>query len=206
MNSRAGQARTATFKQVVGVVLKSPCGDVAQSWMEMAKPDQEVILSRSSPRSSRSPGVRGPSFSRRPMSTSRGPAAEAIRRHGVGHVVSVTALERSAAGEDKAGLVTASIRMDDLLMATGREARYLQAPFEAFGERLAGFGMGPSFVKGYIDMMSIKNEGMDNQAERGAPIRTATTYHQWAGPALRPALAGCPRTPAPFKPRPRMSP
>ena len=205
------------------------------------------------------------------------PAADAIRRHGVGHVVSVTALGRGTAWEDKAGLVTASIRMDDLLIATGaafrglampsfmenalqqvpaikaqgmmmgpldpdlkapttatrdtgeaaarllsdrawigqeevpvlgpedlsmndiaaivsevagRQVGYRQVPFEAFGERLAGFGMSPSFVAGYIDMMRAKNEGMDNQAERGALTRTATTYRLWAEQALKPALAG----------------
>ncbi len=205
------------------------------------------------------------------------PAANAIRRHGVGHVVSVTALGRGTAWQDKAGLVTASIRMDDLLMETGaafrglampsfmenalqqvpaikaqgammgpldpdrkapttatrdmgeaaarlladrswtgreevpvlgpedlsmneiaaiisevagREVRYRQVPFDAFGERLASFGMSPSFVKGYVDMMRAKNEGMDNEVERAAPIRTATTYRQWAEQALKPALAG----------------
>ena len=50
--------------------------------------------------------------------------------------------------------------------------------------------MNPSFVKGYIDMMRAKNEGMDNQAGRAAPIRTATTYRQWAEQALKPTLAG----------------
>ena len=205
------------------------------------------------------------------------PAAEAIRRCGVGHVVGVTALGRGTAWQDRAGLVTASIRMDDLLMGTGaafrglampsfmenvlqqvpslktqgllmgpldpdrkapttatrdmgevaarlladrawtgqedvpvlgpedlsmddiaailsdvagREVRYRQVSFDAFGERLAGFGMSESFVRGYVDMMRAKNEGMDNQAERGAPTRTATTYRQWAEQALKPALVG----------------
>ena len=205
------------------------------------------------------------------------PAAEAIRRRGVGHVVSVTALGRGTPWQDKAGLVTASIRMDDILMQTGaafrglampsfmenalqqvpsikgqgtmmgpldadlkapttatrdmgaaaarlladrswsgqeevpvlgpedlsmndiaaivsqvagRQVGYRQVPLEAFGERLAGFGMSPSFVAGYVDMMRAKNEGMDNQAARAATTRTATTYRQWAEQALKPALAG----------------
>ena len=56
------------------------------------------------------------------------PAAEAIRRHGVGHVVGVTALGRGTPWQDRAGLVTTSIRMDDLLMATGAAFRGLAMP------------------------------------------------------------------------------
>lgn len=47
------------------------------------------------------------------------PAAAAIRRAGVRRVVSVTALGRGTPWAEKAGLVTASIHMDDLLMSTG---------------------------------------------------------------------------------------
>ena len=56
------------------------------------------------------------------------PAAEAIRRHGVRRVVSVTALGRGTPWADKAGVVTASLRMDDLLMATGAAFRGLAMP------------------------------------------------------------------------------
>lgn len=56
------------------------------------------------------------------------PAAEAIRRHRVGHVVSVTALGRGTRWEKRAGLVTASIQMDDMLMATGAAFRGLAMP------------------------------------------------------------------------------
>jgi uncharacterized protein YbjT (DUF2867 family) len=56
------------------------------------------------------------------------PAAEAIRRHNVRRVVSVTALGRNTPWQDKAGLVTASIHMDDLLMSTGVGFRGLAMP------------------------------------------------------------------------------
>ena len=52
-----------------------------------------------------------------------GPAAEVDRRHGVKRVVSITALGRCTEWQDKAGLVSASIRMDDLLMETGAASR-----------------------------------------------------------------------------------
>ncbi len=56
------------------------------------------------------------------------PAAEALRRHAVPRIVSVTALGRGTDWQDKAGLVTASIHMDDLLMATGSHFRGLAMP------------------------------------------------------------------------------
>jgi uncharacterized protein YbjT (DUF2867 family) len=56
------------------------------------------------------------------------PAAEAIRRHAVSRVVSITALGRDTPWQDRAGLVTASIRMDDLLMASGAAFRGLAMP------------------------------------------------------------------------------
>ena len=56
------------------------------------------------------------------------PAAEALRRHRVGRVVSVTALGRGTPWQDRAGLVTASIKMDDLLMTAGAAFRGLAMP------------------------------------------------------------------------------
>lgn len=56
------------------------------------------------------------------------PAAEAIRRNYVKRVVSVTALGRGTAWQHRAGLVTASIGMDDLLIASGVSFRGLAMP------------------------------------------------------------------------------
>jgi len=56
------------------------------------------------------------------------PAAEAIRRCGVARVVVVTALGRGTEWQDRAGLVTASIRMVDLLSETGAAVRGLAMP------------------------------------------------------------------------------
>ena len=63
------------------------------------------------------------------------PAAAAIRRNGVKRIVGVTALGRGTEWQDKAGLVTASIRMDDLLMQTGGAFRGLAMP--SFMDNLA---------------------------------------------------------------------
>ncbi len=47
------------------------------------------------------------------------PAAEAIRRHAVPRVLSITAIGRGTPWQERAGPVTASIRMDELLMEVG---------------------------------------------------------------------------------------
>ncbi|MDY6948472.1 MAG: NAD(P)H-binding protein [Pseudomonadota bacterium] len=56
------------------------------------------------------------------------PAAAAIRRHAVPRVVSITALGRGTPWQDRAGPVTASIRMDDMLMASKAAFRGLAMP------------------------------------------------------------------------------
>lgn len=56
------------------------------------------------------------------------PAADAIRERGVKRVVSVTALGRGTRWQATAGLVTASTRMDDMLMASGAAFRGLAMP------------------------------------------------------------------------------
>ncbi|RDI48284.1 NAD(P)H-binding protein [Nocardia mexicana] len=57
-----------------------------------------------------------------------GPAAKAFAAHGVGHVVGVSALGRGTPVADRAGLVTASLAMDDLIASTGVAYRALANP------------------------------------------------------------------------------
>jgi uncharacterized protein YbjT (DUF2867 family) len=56
------------------------------------------------------------------------PAADAFRRHGVGHVVGVSALGRGTRWADHAGFVTGSLAMDDLIADTGVAYRALTNP------------------------------------------------------------------------------
>ncbi|GAA0622855.1 NAD(P)H-binding protein [Kutzneria viridogrisea] len=56
------------------------------------------------------------------------PAAKALAAHGVGHVVGVSALGRGTPVADRAGLVTASLAMDDLIARTGVAYRALANP------------------------------------------------------------------------------
>ncbi|RYY16540.1 MAG: NAD-dependent epimerase/dehydratase family protein [Alphaproteobacteria bacterium] len=56
------------------------------------------------------------------------PAAAALKAHGVKRVVLITALGRNTPVVDKAGYVTASLAMDDLIAATGVDLRALTMP------------------------------------------------------------------------------
>ncbi|MER7778531.1 NAD(P)H-binding protein [Streptomyces sp. NPDC096191] len=56
------------------------------------------------------------------------PAANALAVHGVGHVVGVSALGRGTPVAGRAGLVTASLAMDDLIAGTGVAYRALANP------------------------------------------------------------------------------
>lgn len=56
------------------------------------------------------------------------PAVEALAAHGVGHVVGVSALGRGTPLADRAGLVTASLAMDDLIAGSGVAYRALANP------------------------------------------------------------------------------
>jgi uncharacterized protein YbjT (DUF2867 family) len=56
------------------------------------------------------------------------PAAHALRRHRVPHVVAVTTLGRDTPWQDRAGNATCSIRMVDLLRQTGAAVRGLALP------------------------------------------------------------------------------
>ncbi|MGX1759718.1 NAD(P)H-binding protein [Streptomyces lydicus] len=56
------------------------------------------------------------------------PAAKALAAHGVRHVVGVSALGRGTPLADRAGLVTASLAMDDLIAGTGVAYRALANP------------------------------------------------------------------------------
>ncbi|MET9463830.1 NAD(P)H-binding protein [Streptomyces sp. NPDC006544] len=56
------------------------------------------------------------------------PAARAFATHGVGHVVGVSALGRGTPQAARAGLVTASLAMDDLIAGSGVAYRALASP------------------------------------------------------------------------------
>lgn len=204
-------------------------------------------------------------------------AADAFVAHGISHVVGVSALGRGTPGAGRAGLVTASLAMDDLIAGTGvayralanpsfmdnllRQAvsirgqgvftdtviahrtapaaatrdiaakaatllrdrswtgvasvpvlgpedlapidmarimsevlgtpvRYQRQTLEDFGTTLAGYGMGPAFVQGMVDMMREKDEGLDAGVQRTAETATPTTFRTWCIEVLKPVVLG----------------
>ncbi|OPC78409.1 NmrA family transcriptional regulator [Embleya scabrispora] len=64
------------------------------------------------------------------------PAVKALAAHGVGHVVGISALGRGTALADRAGIVTTSLAMDDLIAESGAAYRALACAsfFENFLE------------------------------------------------------------------------
>ena len=74
------------------------------------------------------------------------PAAEAFRKHGVKRVVGVSALGRGTPWAPRAGYVTASLAMDDLIAGAGVAYRALANP--SFMDNIA------------VQARAIKNQGM----------------------------------------------
>jgi len=72
----------------------------------------------------------------------------------------------------------------------GKPVRFQQTTVEAFKDKMAGFGMSEAFVQGYADMMTAKNEGMDNAVSRAVTAETPTTFRKWCETVLRPAVIG----------------
>lgn len=202
-------------------------------------------------------------------------AAAAITAHGVGHVVGVSALGRGTPVAGRAGLVTATLAMDDLIASTGaayralanpsfmenllgevrsirdegvftgtaapdrtaptaatrdiaaraagllldrswtgvgsvpvlgpqdlspddkarimsdvlgRSVRYQRQSLDDLGATLAGYGMGPAFVQGMVDLMRAKDEGLDDGVQRTPRTESPTTFRQWCEEVLAPAV------------------
>ncbi|MEU1630443.1 NAD(P)H-binding protein [Streptomyces sp. NPDC020096] len=87
------------------------------------------------------------------------PAVKALAAHGVGHVVGVSALGRGTAVADRAGLVTASLAMDDVIADTGVAYRALANP--SFFENLLE-------ESGSIREKGVFTDAVD--ADRKAPL------------------------------------
>jgi uncharacterized protein YbjT (DUF2867 family) len=204
-------------------------------------------------------------------------ACEAIKRHGVRRVVGVSALGRGTALAGNAGLVTASLAMDDLIASTGvsyralampsfmdnilrqvepirsrgvffspiagdrklptcatrdiaavaagllrdsswsgvghaavlgpedlsfndmaeiisevlgKPVRFQQISFEAFKAGFIDRGASEAFAQGMTDMMSAKNQGLDNAEPRTPASTTPTSFRQWCDEVLKPAVLG----------------
>jgi short-subunit dehydrogenase len=70
----------------------------------------------------------------------------------------------------------------------GTPVRYQQIPAEALVARLTGFGMSDAMAQAMADMMTAKNEGLDNAEPRTPEDTTPTTFRQWCEEVLRPTV------------------
>ena len=99
------------------------------------------------------------------------PAVEAIRRHGVKRVVAISALGRGLPAAREAGLVTASLEMDDLLASTGVALRALVMP---------------SFMDNLLNQVRpIKAQGMFFGPESGGHRKPTVATRDIAAAAVR---------------------
>ena len=70
----------------------------------------------------------------------------------------------------------------------GMPVRFQQIPADAFRARLTGSGMSEAMAQGMVDMMTAKDQGLDNGEPRTPEATTPTTFRQWCGEVLKPAV------------------
>jgi uncharacterized protein YbjT (DUF2867 family) len=203
------------------------------------------------------------------------PACDAFKHHEVRRVVGISALGRGTAAAGHAGLVTASLAMDDLIASSGvsyraltmpsfmdnllrqvpaikdrgifvtpisgdrklpscatrdiaaaaarlllddswsgnghvavlgpedlsfndmaqimsevlgQPVRYQQIPPQALKDRLTGTGMSDAMAQATVDMMTAKDQGLDNAEPRTPESTTQTSFRQWCEEVLKPAV------------------
>lgn len=68
--------------------------------------------------------------------------------------------------------------------------RYQQIPYQAYKDRLLGFGMSEGMAQGMVDMGIAKNHGLDLGVIRTPQnaLDTPTTFRQWCEDTLKPAV------------------
>jgi uncharacterized protein YbjT (DUF2867 family) len=72
----------------------------------------------------------------------------------------------------------------------GKPVRFQQTPMEAYKSRMVSRGISVAFAQGLADMMTAKNEGIDNTASRALAADTPTTFRQWSEVVLKPVVVG----------------
>ncbi|WP_242904897.1 NAD(P)H-binding protein [Actinomadura terrae] len=72
----------------------------------------------------------------------------------------------------------------------GRPVRYEQVTAETFRAGLLAHGMSEAMAEGMVEMMEAKNAGLDNAAPRTPGSSTPTSFREWCGEVLKPAVEG----------------
>ena len=70
----------------------------------------------------------------------------------------------------------------------GQPVRYQQIPPQALKDRLTGAGMSDAMAQATVDMMTAKNQGLDNAEPRTPESTTPTPFRQWCQEVLKPAV------------------
>jgi uncharacterized protein YbjT (DUF2867 family) len=72
----------------------------------------------------------------------------------------------------------------------GTTVRYQQIPGAAFRDQLTGHGTSDAMAQGMLDMMTAKENGLDDGVSRGpgSAADTPTTFRQWCADTLKPAV------------------
>ena len=114
------------------------------------------------------------------------PAAEAMRRNGIAHIVAVTTLGRHTPWQERAGNATGSIHMVDLLRTTGAAVRGLALP--AFMDN--ALHMIPTIRRGYMPGPIDPDKKLPHTAARdtGAAAARLLVDRNWSGQEDVPVL------------------
>ena len=75
--------------------------------------------------------------------------------------------------------------MSDVL---GEQVRFQQVPGDAYKAQLIQYGANEIFAQGIVDMLTAKDNGMDNVEARTPENTTPTSFHQWCEEILKPAV------------------
>jgi hypothetical protein len=70
----------------------------------------------------------------------------------------------------------------------GQPVRYQQIPPQALEDRLTGTGMSDAMAQATVDMMTAKDQGLDNAEPRTPESTTPTSFRQWCEEVLKPAV------------------
>jgi uncharacterized protein YbjT (DUF2867 family) len=81
--------------------------------------------------------------------------------------------------------------MADILSdVLGKPVRFEQTPIEPYKNRMVSRGMSEAFAQGLADMMTAKNEGLDNTVSRACAADSPTTFREWSQSVLKAAVVG----------------
>jgi uncharacterized protein YbjT (DUF2867 family) len=104
-------------------------------------------------------------------------------------------LDRTWSGQDHAPVLgPEDLSMNDmaqiLSQVLGKPVRFQQISFEAYKARLIEQGMSEAVAQGMVEMMTAKNNGLDDAEPRTPQSSTPTTFRTWCEEVLKPAVLG----------------